>query len=806
MIQNYFKLAWRNLLKNKAFSFINLTGLASGLCCFMLIALYVKDELSYDRYNKKADRIYRINTDIRFGGGDLHLTVASDPLGETMKKEYPQVEAYTRIYASSGSKLVKKGSDYITEERVAYVDSTFFNVFTIPALEGETETALQEPNTAVLSASASKKYFGTTSAVGKLIEIENQPFKVTAVIKDIPRTSHFQFDFLLSMDNVDYNWGNFLSNNFQTYLLLQKGTDYKAFQKNFETVVNKYLVPQAKQFMDISSMEEFRKAGNNLEYSLIPLLDIHLHSDRFPELSANGNIRYVYIFSAVALFILMIACINFMNLSTARSANRAREVGIRKVLGTEKYTLVKQFLLESILTVTIALIIALVIALLVLPYFNQIAAKTFGAKDLFNLKTLPFLVLIPILVGIMAGSYPAFFLSGFKPIAVLKGTTLGGFKKSNLRSALVVFQFAISIMLIICTVVVYSQLRFIQSKNLGYNKNQVLVINGTGALGEKATAFKNDILNLQGVSSGSISGFLPVAASSRNDNSFATSPVMDAKNGINMQRWTVDQDYIETLGMKMAAGRNFSREFPTDSSAALINETAASLLGFDDPVGKKIYTYNDQNEPVAFHVIGVVKNFNFESLRQHIGPLCMTLGNYTALTAFRVNSDNLPVLIKQVEAKWKAMVPGMAFSYRFLDDSFDDMYRTEQRIGKIAITFAMMAILIACLGLFGLVTYAAERRVKEIGIRKVLGATIIHITGMLSIDFLKLVMIAAIIAFPIAWWAMHKWLQDFAYRVSISWWVFIIAGFVTAVIALLTVSFKAINAAIANPVESLRNE
>ena len=806
MFKNYFKVALRSLWKSKGFSAINIFGLAIGLATCLLITLYVVDELSYDHYNKKAERIYRINSDIKFGGGDLRLTVTSDPMGAVLKKDYPQVEEYTRVYNSEGSKLVKKGNQYITEERIAYVDSTFFRVFTLPAISGDTETALNEPNTVVLTESSSKKYFNTTDVVGKTIEISDNPYKVTAVIKDIPRTSHFNFGFLLSMDNVNYQWGSFLSNNFQTYIVLQKGVDYKAFEKNFITVIDKYLLPQAKQFMQINSMDDFKKAGNKLEYTLMPLLDIHLHSDRFPELGTNGNIQYVYIFSAVALFVLLIACINFMNLSTARSANRAKEVGIRKVLGTEKKTLVQQFLLESILTVIIALIIGIGIAALVLPLFNDVSAKSFSAKDFVSGRIVLFILLVPFVVGVLAGIYPAFFLSRFKPVTVLKGSSVGIFKKSNLRSVLVVFQFATSIILIIGTVVVYRQLQYIQNKNLGFNKEQVLIINGTGALQNNAEVFKNEVRNLPGVTSASFTGYLPVSSSARSDNSFSKSAVMDSKTGVNMQRWTVDYDYINTLGMQMIQGRNFSKEFGSDSSGVIVNETAAKLLGFSSPLGEKIYTYNNRNEPIAYNIIGVVKNFHFESLRQNIGPLCMMLGDARFLTSFKVSTSNIQALVKQIESKWKVMAPGMPFSYRFLDDSFDEMYRSEQRVGKIAITFAVLAILIACLGLFGLVTYAAERRIKEIGIRKVLGATISNIIGMLSKDFLLLVVIAAVISFPIAWWGMNQWLQDFAYRIDISWWIFIIAGLMAAVIALITVSFQAIRAALANPVKNLRTE
>lgn len=810
MFKNYFKIAWRNLLKNKIFSFVNIIGLAIGLSCFLLITLYVMDELNYDRYNLNADRIYRINSDIRFGGTDLHMPVTSDMMGQLLKKDYPQVENYTRIYTFNGDKLVKKGGEYIDENKVAHVDSTFFDVFTLPVIEGDTRTALDEPNTVVITESTAKKYFGTVHALGRTIETKDGDksvlYKVTAVIRDIPDNSHFHFDFLFSMKNVDYNWGQITSHNFYTYLLLKGGTDYKVFEKNFPTYVDKYVLPYARQFINITSMAEFEKSGNKIVYTLMPLTKIHLYSDRSFELTPGGNIQYVYIFSAVALFILLIACINFMNLTTARSANRAREVGIRKVLGTERKELILQFLFESTLMVLLSLIIAIVVVYLVLPLFNDVSAKQMSLQSLFTPYILPLLVVLPVVVGLLAGSYPAFFLSAFRPIEVLKGKLKLGSKSGSLRSVLVVFQFATSIFLIIGTIVVYRQLNFIQTKNLGYNKDQVLIIDGTSALGNNVEAFKTEVLRMPGVASGTISAFLPVSNSSRNDNTYSKDAVMDTKNGLDMQTWTVDYDYIKTMGMKIIKGRNFSREFGSDSSAVIINETTAGFLGYPDPVGKKIYTFDNDNKPLSFTIIGVVKNFNFESLRHDVGPLCFHLGKSTYLTSFRVNTGNINSLIAQVREKWKAMAPGMPFSYRFLDESFNDMYRSEQRVGKIALIFSVLAIFIACLGLFGLATFIAEQRTKEIGIRKVLGATVQGIAQMLSRDFMILVAIAFIIAAPCAWYTMNKWLQDFAYRTDISWWIFAVAGFAALSIALLTVSFQAIRAALMNPVKSLRTE
>ena len=814
MIKNYFKIAFRNLWKNKGYSAINIFGLAVGLATCLLIILYITDELGYDRFYKNADRIYRINSDLRIGGGNLHFTQTSDMMGQLLKKDYPQIEEYTRIYTSDGDKLIKKGNDFINEKNAASVDSTFFSVFSMPAIEGDTKTALNEPNAVVVTESTAKKYFGvSTNILGKTIEIKNgqttRPYKVTAVIKDMQHNSHFNFDFLFSMKNVDYQWGQLTSHNFHTYLLLKPGTDYKAFEKNFEQYIVKYVLPEAKRFMNINSMEEFRKAGNMIEYSLIPLTKIHLYSDYSFEITPSGNIQYVYIFAAVALFILVLACINFMNLSTARSTNRAKEVGIRKVLGTERKTLIAQFLVESTITACISLCIAIVIAYFVLPLFNNVATKSLSVSDLLNVKILPFLILLPFLVGLLAGSYPAFFLSNFKPIVVLKGNTNTGFKKSNLRNVLVVFQFATSIMLIIATIIVYNQLNYIQTTKLGFNKDQVLVIDGAYALNNNAQAFKNDILAMKGVSSGTMSAYIPVSNSSRSDNTYSKEAVMDTKSLIDMQTWTIDYDYLKTMGMEIVKGRNFSKDFGTDSSARLITETTAKLLGYSDPIGKKIYVPSDtpgDNSMVPLEIIGVVKDFHFESLRQNIGPLCMRLGNSTGLASFKITTANAPDLIRQIETKWKALAPGLPFSYRFLSESFDEMYRSEQRAGSIAIVFAILAVLIACLGLFGLVTFMAEQRTKEIGVRKVLGASVTNVVALLSKDFLLLVLIACVFAFPLAWWAMHKWLMDFAYRVNIKWWVFVVAAIAALLIALIAISFHSIKAAIANPVKSLRTE
>jgi len=807
MLKNYLKVAIRNLWKNKSFSAINIFGLAIGIGTCLLITLYVLDELSFDRFNKNSARIYRANVDLKFGGAEQKFAVNCAPLAFTMVKDYPQIENAVR-FRNYGPSVVKKGNQNIQEQNVIYTDSTIFDVFTIPIIAGNPKKALTEPNSVVISESIAKKYFGKTDVLGKQLLFDNRKlYAVSGVIKDIPQNSHFHYDFFISLAGDPYSReDNWLSFNFNTYLLLKQGTDPKVIQAKFDEILKKHIFPQAESIMHITA-DEFKKSGNYINLNLTPLTDIHLKSDRIGELSANSSMQTVYIFSAIAIFILLIACVNFMNLSTARSANRAKEVGVRKVLGTRRSDLINQFLTESVLLSLISFIIALAISLLLLPFFNQLASKHFTLSPFAHPLLLPLLFLFAVAVGLLAGSYPALYLSAFKPIEVLKGKLGAGFKSSYFRSSLVVFQFFISIFLIIGTIVIFRQLNYIQNKKLGFNKEQVLTIKHTYVLDKNAEVFKDEVLKLPGVKSATVSGYLPVP-SSRSDNPFFPEGEIDNKKAVAMQNWSIDYDYINTLGMEMLHGRNFSKAFATDSNSVIINETAARLFGYQNPVGKKISKLIDINSTSMknYTVIGVVKNFHFASLRENIGALCMVLDKSTDAVSFRLSTNNIAGTVKNVEAIWKKLAPGEAFTYSFLNEDFNAMYASEQRTGKIFIVFALLAIFIACLGLLGLVTYAAEQRTKEIGIRKVLGASVSNIAGMLSKDFLKLVIIAAFITFPVAWWVMNKWLQDFAYRINISWWIFIVAGLVAVLIALITVSFEAIKAAVSNPVKSLRTE
>ncbi|MDJ1493944.1 ABC transporter permease [Cytophagaceae bacterium DM2B3-1] len=809
MLRNYFKIAMRNLWRNKGFSATNIFGLSIGIATCLLIMLYVLDEISYDRFYSNADRIYRLNSDIKFGGNQMRLAVMPAPTGAALVRDYPLVEAAARI-RQTGSILVKKGNENIKEDgqNVGYADSTIFKVFSFPMLYGNPDKALTEPHTLVISERIAQKYFGESDVVGKTMILDDkQPYKIAGVIQNIPTNSHLKVDFFLTMlDHEDSKIDNWVSHNYTTYLLLKEGVKPAQVEAVFDNLLLKYVGPQIKQAFG-STLNDLKKSGSYLNYSMMPVSDIHLYSDRVAEVSPNSNVQYVYIFSAVAFFILLIACINFMNLATARSANRAKEVGVRKVLGSYRSSLIYQFLTESILLTGIAFVLALGIGVMLLPLFNDLAGKQMTMSVIEHPLIIPILLLFTLFTGLLAGSYPAFFLSAFEPIQVLKGKLSQGAKSSSLRSSLVVFQFLASVFLIICTVVIYQQLTFIQNKQLGFNKEQVLIINDASALGNSTESFKNEVLRLEEVKNGTITGYLPVP-SWRSDNLYFPEGEIRQDKAVSIQSWNVDYDYIQTMGMQIIKGRDFDKQLQTDSSGIIINETAAKLFGYSNPIGRRISALTDfkTQQTRAYTIVGVVKNFNFESLRQNIGAVCFTLGNAPGNVSFRLNTANISATISKIEAKWKTIAPGQPFNYQFMDEAFTNVYQSEQKVGKLFITFALLAIFIACLGLFGLSAYSAEQRTKEIGIRKVLGASISNIVALLSKDFLKLILIANGIAFPLAYWAMSTWLQDFAFKVNIQWWVFLIAGIAALLIALLTVSFQAIKAALINPVKSLRSE
>ncbi|MEI3797315.1 MULTISPECIES: ABC transporter permease [unclassified Chitinophaga] len=804
MFKNYFSIALRNLWRNKGFSAITIFGLAIGMTTCLLITLFVTDELSYDRFNKKADRIYRINADFFVNGNAFKERYTPSQLGPVLQQEYPNVENYVR-FIRQGNILVKKGTTTLVEKNACFADSTLFDVFSLQMISGDPKTALTQPHTMVISERMALKYFNSTDVVGKTLQTDNvATYQISGVIKDVPDQSHLHFDFVRALSELPESRenGGWMSDNYATYVLMREGATGAQLQSYVNAVTKKYMEAPL-QKMTGSNFADLEKSGGHFGYNVLPLTKIHLYSPLADEAEPSGNIQYVYIFIAVAVIILLIACVNFMNLSTARSAGRAKEVGVRKVLGSQRSSLIFQFLTESTLTSFFALLLAVVLAILLLPYLNQLSGKHITLEAGYFLWLLPFLLVTAGVIGLLAGSYPAFFLSGFEPIKVLKGRLNSGFKNGWLRNSLVVFQFASAILLIVGTLVINSQLNYIRNKKLGYNREQVLILGNTQSLWIHARNFKNEVLSMPGVESGTMTASLPTDMS-LNTNIYSKDAARSAGQVTGVPEWYVDADYIHTMGMQMASGRNFSPTMPSDTFAVLLNETAARLFGFNDLNEK--YLYADGSRPLK--VIGVVKDFNAGSLRNKIPPMVFRLRENPRVMAFRIHTGNIQGLMAKIKSAYEAQ-PGMSgqpFVYSFLDDDFNRLYIAEQRTGKIFISFAVLAVLIASLGVFGLITYAAEQRTREIGIRKVLGASVTGIVAMLSKDFLKLVLVAIVIASPLAWYMMSRWLQNFAYQVKMNWTIFVLAAFIAIAITILTVSYRAIRAATANPVNSLKAE
>lgn len=805
MIKNYFKTAWRNLLKNKAFTFINILGLSIGISVCFIIMLFVRQELSYDRFNTNASRIVRVHFKASIYDGKINEGNVMPPTAQALKNDYPEVEEATRIRTYGTPKIIY-GNKTFSEGSLVFADANLFRVFTLPFVKGDPATALLQPNTLVITEELAKKYFGNEEPIGRTLTFKsnnNALFKITGVIKKIPFNSHFHFDMFGSMATLPEAKGDsWMESGYYTYLLLQKGFDYKKLEAKLPNMVEKYMGPQILQAMGMS-LVQFRTKGNELGFALMPLKDIHLHSTTTSEFEPGGNEKYVYIFGAIAVFMLLIAAINFINLSTAAASKRAREVGVRKVLGSDKFTLIKQFLTESVLLTFLAVLISFLLIQLALPIFNELSGKDLGIG--FSIPSVITLLAFGLLIGLVAGIYPAFFLSSFKPITVLKGRISSSTKKYSLRSGLVVFQFFISVSLIVGTIVVYQQMQFIQNKELGYDKDHLMVLSNSWSLGKNERVFRDELLKDSRVINATISGYKPAGPSFSN-NSLAY-PEGKENQIMRTLEYHVDEQYIPTMGMQMAVGRNFSPELTTDSSGIIINEAAARAFGWGkNAVGQRVTRQNsDRGRNSVYTVIGVVKDFHFKSLHEAITPLLMTLNPDNGLIV-KVKNTDIAGLLNSMKQKWAKFGSEEPFEYAFMDDLYIKTYSAEQRTGRILNIFALLTIFIACLGLFGLSTYTAEQRTKEIGIRKVLGASVAQVTSMLSKEFVKLVLIACAIAFPLAWWAMNAWLQDFVYRIYISWYVFVIAAVAAFAIALLTVSLQAIKAALANPVKSLRTE
>lgn len=818
MIKNYLKIAFRNLFKRKVYTLINILGLATGMAVVLLIVLFIQSELSYDNFHKNADNIYRMVLERQYPGRSTSYSIIPQTIGEAVKKEFPEVLESTRIFnfTGAGDFFAKVGDKVFQEKHVLMVDSNFFRVFSADFIEGDPTTALEKPNTIVVNESTAKRYFGSAAnAMGKTIETDgdnNNKFMVSAVCKDWPDNSHFLFDMLISSSTFQNSREpNYINFSASTYLLLNKGASPKALEAKFPQIVQKYVAGDIEKRM-AQTFAQFTAAGNGYHYYLQPLRKIHLISDLEAELRPNGSIKAVYIFGIVAVFILFLASINFINLSTARSLERAKEVGIRKTFGSERRSLINQFLLESVLLSFISMIVGIIFIILLLPLFNQVADKNLSI--LYFLQPLRILILLgfALLVGLVAGIYPALVLSSFKPIVVLKGK----FKSSGyglaLRNGLVVFQFSISVILIICTIIVNKQMNFMLGDRLGFKKDHIIVVERSDLLQNQTKAFKTEVAKIGGVEFVSSASSLPGT-----QNFFGTTfqPVRSTEpmtgRGI-----IVDDQFIKTLGIEMKEGRFFSKDFSTDSLAIVLNEKAVKEMGLKNPIGTRLTTpdqfFNSRDGVTKYEytVIGVVKDFHFQSLHQDIAPLVITnsarFNDQMNVTAVRIKADNFKSAVASIEGTWKKFVTQRPFYYSFLDKNLAEQYKAEQTTQKVFTIFSVLAVFIGCIGLLGLAAYSTQQRMREISIRKVLGASIPNIIGMLSKDFLKLVAIAAFIAFPVAWYAMHTWLQDFAYRTDISWWIFLIAGLLSALIALFTISFQAIKAAVTSPVKSLRTE
>jgi putative ABC transport system permease protein len=804
MLKNYFLIAWRSLVKNSTFYFVNIFGLSVGLACCLLISSYVYSELTYDTYPEHAKEIYRVELHVQGNGSWVDYPNTDYGVGPGIAQTYPEVVSYTRVSRMFQS-YVRYKETILKEQNMALADSNFLEFFSIPLVAGDMKTALVEPNSIVVTKAFAKKFFGYEDPLNKTVIMGNGELKVTGVIDKVPDASHFNFDVFLSGSSYKKRRESWSNIGDYTYLQLLPGADAKALEKKFPDLVLKHVVPEVQADMGVS-LSEAQKAVDTFIFALRPLGEIHLGSHTSMELGANGDIKYVYIFGALAVFILLLACVNFVNLSTATSSKRAREVGIRKVMGSVKTQLIYQFLTESVMLALCALILAYGIVAGVLPFFNQLTGKLTPLAFFLEPVTVLIVTGGVILVGIVAGIYPSFFLSSFNTISVLKGSTLSASgKKDFLRSGLVVFQFAVSTALLVATLVVYQQLNFMQNKALGYNQDQVLVISDTRSLRANEQVFKDQLLKDSRVLNASVSRHMPGDPNMDGTQAFPKDRDAGETNAeIHINIYRVDYEFLATLGIEMAHGRNLSRDFPSDSAAIVINETAAQEFGWtpESAPGKSIIM-SGQRE---YHVIGVVKDFNYTSVRQEIAPLVMMLQYNSGSILVKLNPTDIKDFLADTKTKWASFNSEIPFSYSFLDEKFATLYFTEERTGKVFTTFAVIALLIAGLGLFGLSTFSAEQRTREIGIRKVLGASSQQVLLMLSKQFMILVLIAFVIAAPIIGWAMNHWLEDFAYRISIAWWVFVAAAGISFTIAFLSMCLQAVRAAVANPVRSLKSE
>jgi putative ABC transport system permease protein len=818
MLKTYLKIAFRSLMKNRLVSTINVLGLAVGIATCTIIGLYVLDESSYDRFWTYSDRIYRVTLDAKIGEDLLHEASVMAPVAQTIQDELPEIEASTRVIKVREETKIRMGENVLRKGTTAFVDSNFFGVFDLPFVSGDPKTALDRPNTLVITETQANALFDDKNPINQVIQLEDigyytsefydlaGDYTITGVIRDMPRNAHFHFDMLASMHgNADAKNQSWLSGSYVTYLLLNKDADPFQVESKLPAFTKKHLETQMKQGLGLS-YEEFFERGNYVFLKLQAITDIHLNPlyTGKGDFEPGGDRQTVLIYCAIAVFMLLIACINFMNLSTAGASQRVKEIGVRKVMGSDKRHLIFQFLAESLVAVCIAMILGGVMAKVALPFFNNFAEKSLVMRSLLEPAVVLALGAMLLLVTILAGGYPAFFLSSFKPIESLK-KKIATSGRVGFRSTLVVFQFAISVVLTIGALVVSQQMSYIQNRDLGYDRNQLIVLRNAGLLGEHLDVFRDKLRADPRVKSVTKSAYIPSGPTDTSNQSLSSKD--DPTTGFRMVHYGIDEEYISTMGMEIVAGRNFSQDFGSERYNIIINQTAARELGIaEDPIGKVFEQLTDnEGGREEVRVIGVVKDFVSKSLRDPIRPLMMVYNPYNSLI-LKVEGGDLRGLLADMEETWAEFNSGEAFHYAFLDELYNETYRQEAKMGLFLTVLALMTIFVACLGLFGLVTFTAEQRVKEIGIRKVLGSTVSQIVGMLAKDFVKLVVISLVIAFPAGYFFMDSWLQNFAYHIDIAWWVYALAAVLTLLIAFGTICLRSVSAALRNPVESLRSE
>jgi len=802
MLRNYFKVAVRNILRQKFYSFINILGLTIGIAATLFIVLYIGDELSFDRFHTHINQMYRVGLNGRLAGQEVHVAATPPPLAQAMVNEVPGVEAAIRMWEWDDV-VIRYEDQVYTEDLIFHTDSNFFDFFTFKMLEGDPKTTLTEPNSIVLTESMARKFFGNGEKLGRILTFsnDNKAMKVTGVVEDPPHNTHFKFNYLVSFSSNEFGKSDqWLSNSLYTCFIANENADVDEIERKLnQELIPKYVGPQLQQFLGIS-LDQFLEQDGAYGYFVDPVKDLHLYSSVQFDLGTPGDIDYIYIFGAIGLFILLIASINFMNLSTAKSTRRSREVGMRKTFGSRKRQLVLQFLVESVIYSFVAVIFAVILVIILLPEFNQLSGKDLHFASLIRPELIGGIFLLILAVGILAGSYPAFYLTHFRITEVLKGKVSRGTRSKAVRGGLVVLQFAISILLIICTILVYNQLQYTQKKNLGFNKEGVIVISNVDRLESNRKAFKDALMQESSIVAASYSNSMIPGV---NNTTIFRKPGLDEDHIIGV--YFADHEHFEVLGFELVRGRSFSRDFPSDSTAILVNEAVVDEMGWEDPIGEKLISFNGP-EPMELEVVGVLKNFNFESLHEKVRPIMIRLGNFGNVMSVRYRNEGPQQAVRLIESKWKEFASNEPFEYQFLDDNFDKLYRSEQRMGVLFSIFTILAIMIACLGLFGLAAFTAEQRTREIGIRKTMGATGFIIARLMSMEFIKYILIAFLVAVFPAYYFIDGWLENFAYRIDINWWVFGISGLAAMLIALLTVSYQAIKAARINPATTLRYE